>query len=98
MLACMHSRVSHGLFLFLCLAGACASSGMKIHLPSIKGTLSVNFLFILLAISELTFLESMIVGCGAVLWQYLWKAKERREPIKIAFNLANSGKIGRAHV
>ncbi|HVJ57663.1 MAG TPA: ATP-binding protein, partial [Terrimicrobiaceae bacterium] len=53
--------------------------------------LSVNFLFILLAISELTFLESMIVGCGAVLWQYLWKAKERREPIKIAFNLANSG-------
>ena len=89
--ACMHSSVSHGLFLVLCLAGACASSGMKIHLPSIKGTLSVNFLFILLAISELTFLESMIVGCGAVLWQYLWKAKERREPIKIAFNLANSG-------
>ncbi|MGH9630058.1 MAG: ATP-binding protein, partial [Bryobacteraceae bacterium] len=60
-------------------------------LPSIKGTLSVNFLFILLAVSELTFLESMIVGCSSVLWQYIWKAKERRELIKVTFNLASSG-------
>lgn len=89
-IALTHSRINHGVFLLLCLTGACASSGMKINLPSIKGTLSVNFLLILLAVSELTFLESMIVGCGAVLWQYLWKAKERRDPVKVAFNLANS--------
>lgn len=51
----------------------------------------MNFLFILLAVSELTFLESMIIGCSAVLWQYIWKAKERREFIKVAFNLASCG-------
>jgi signal transduction histidine kinase/CheY-like chemotaxis protein len=32
----------------------------------------------------------LIVGCSAVLWQYIWKAKERRELIKIGFNLASS--------
>ena len=88
--AVSQSGISHYTVFFLCLIGACASSGMKIHLPSVKGTLSVNFLVILLGISELTFLESLMVGCSAVLWQYIWKAKERRELIKIGFNLASS--------
>ena len=88
--AISQSGISHYTIFLLCLIGACASSGMKIHLPSIKGTLSVNFLVILLGVSELTFLESLIVGCSAVLWQYIWKAKERRELIKIGFNLASS--------
>lgn len=88
--AVSQSGISHYTVFLLCLIGACASSGMKIHLPSIKGTLSVNFLVILLGVSELSFLESLIVGCSAVLWQYIWKAKERRELIKIGFNLASS--------
>jgi signal transduction histidine kinase/CheY-like chemotaxis protein len=88
--AVSQSGISHYTVFLLCLIGACVSSGMKIHLPSVKGTLSVNFLVILLGVSELSFLESLIVGCSAVLWQYIWKAKERREPIKIGFNLASS--------
>jgi signal transduction histidine kinase/ActR/RegA family two-component response regulator len=89
-LALSQSGIVHGASFLLCLTGACASSSMKIDLASIKGTLSVNFLFILLAVSELTFLEAMIVGCSALVWQYLWKAKEKRGFIKIAFNLATS--------
>src|SRR6476659_5823384 len=88
--AVSQSGISHYTVFLLCLIGACASSGMKIHLPSVKGTLSVNFLDILLGVSELSFLESLIVACSAVLWQYIWKAKERRELIKIGFNLASS--------
>ena len=88
--ALLCSTLRPGIPFVLCLMGACASSGMKIHLPSIKGTLSVNFLFILLAVSELTFLEAMVVGCSAVVWQYIWKAKEQREWIKVAFNIASS--------
>jgi signal transduction histidine kinase/ActR/RegA family two-component response regulator len=88
--AISQSTVSHELQLLLYLAGACASSGMKIHLPSVKGTLSVNFVFILVGISELAFLETMILGSTAILCQYVWKATEKRELVKVAFNLASS--------
>ena len=89
-LAFLHSDISHGGYFLLYLFGACASSGMKINLPSIKGTLSVNFLFILLGISELSFLETLILGSAAIFWQYVWKAKEKREFVKISFNLGSS--------
>jgi signal transduction histidine kinase/ActR/RegA family two-component response regulator len=32
----------------------------------------------------------MVIGCSAVLWQYVWRAKERCEVVKIAFNLAST--------
>jgi signal transduction histidine kinase/CheY-like chemotaxis protein len=89
-LALLCSGISGKPQVLLYLVGACASSGMKIHLPSIKGTLSVNFLFILMGVAELTFLDAMILGCSAVFWQYIWKARERREFVKAAFNLASS--------
>ncbi len=85
-----HSEISHGPYFLLYLIGACACSGMKINLPSIKGTLSVNFLVILLGVSELSFLETLILGSGAIFWQYVWKAKEKREFVKISFNLGSS--------
>ena len=71
------------------LVAAVASSGMKISLPTVRGTLSVNFLFILLSITELTLFQSLIVGCSAVIWQYICHAGERPEWIKVAFNLTS---------
>ena len=32
----------------------------------------------------------MVVGCSAVVWQYIWKARDRCEWIKVAFNIASS--------
>ena len=88
--AVLHSDIAHpGQFVLYLICG-CLSSGIKIHLPSIKGTFSANFLFILVGVSELTFLETMVIGCSAVLWQYLWRAKEPCEIVKIAFNLAST--------
>jgi signal transduction histidine kinase/ActR/RegA family two-component response regulator len=89
-LALLYSEISTGPQLLLYLIGACASSGMKIYLPSVKGTLSVNFIFILVGISELTFLETTILACSAIFWQCVWKAKERGEVVKLAFNLATT--------
>ncbi len=63
---------------FACLIASLVSSGMKVSLPAIKGTLSVNFLFILLGLSRLSLIETLIVGCVSALWQYVWKTKERR--------------------
>ena len=72
------------------LVAAIVSSGMKISLPSIKGTLSVNFIFILLSVSHLNFLETLAVACSAILWQYLWKTVEQRDLLKIVFNLCST--------
>jgi diguanylate cyclase (GGDEF)-like protein/putative nucleotidyltransferase with HDIG domain len=66
---------------------ALLASGLKVQLPGIDGTMSVNFLFILLGILELSLPETLIIGCTAGLVQCLWLAKQRPGPIKVIFNI-----------
>src|SRR5689334_1681010 len=48
---------------FICyLLIAILASRLKVHLPGITGTMSVNFLFVLLGILELSFEEALILG------------------------------------
>jgi signal transduction histidine kinase/ActR/RegA family two-component response regulator len=70
------------------LIGALLTTTMKISLPRIHGTLSVNFLFVLLALTELSLPECIALTAICALWQYFWRAKERPEIVKVAFNLA----------
>ena len=66
---------------FLCyLAIAVVASGLKVALPGIDGTMSVNFLFILLGILELSLPETLVIGCSATLIQCLWRAASRLMP------------------
>ena len=48
---------------------AVLASRLKIQLPGIDGTMSVNFLFILLSILVLSLPETLIIGCTATLAQ-----------------------------
>jgi signal transduction histidine kinase/ActR/RegA family two-component response regulator len=66
------------------------SSGMKVSLPSVQGTLSVSLLFILLSIVELTLPEALVVGCASFFCQYFWKAKSNWQVVKILFNFGNA--------
>jgi len=75
--------------LFVYLAGAIASSTLKVKLPGVTGTLSVNFVFILTSIADLPLGQALLVGCGAVLTQSLFRAQGRTSPVQVAFNLAN---------
>ena len=51
---------------FVCyVAVAVLASGLKVQLPGIDGTMSVNFLFILLGIMELSLPETLVIGCAA---------------------------------
>jgi len=68
---------------------ALAASGMKVVLPSIKGTLSVNFFFVLVGIIQLTLPETLAIGCSSILFQYLWKGKSSRRWVQAAFNIAS---------
>lgn len=73
---------------FLCyLAVAVLASGLKVQLPGIDGTMSVNFLFILLGVVELSLPETLVIGCTATLVQSIYQARNRLDPIKVVFNV-----------
>jgi predicted membrane channel-forming protein YqfA (hemolysin III family) len=71
---------------FLCyLAIALAASRLKVNLPGITGTTSVNFLFLLLGVLELSLSEAMVLGCAAAVVACL--DRDRPAPIQIAFSV-----------
>ncbi len=69
------------------LAIALAASRLKVNLPGIAGTMSVNFLFLLLGVLELSLPEAMALGCAAVAVQSLG---EHPIPMQIAFNVCST--------
>src|SRR6202049_5076464 len=74
---------------FLCYLGvALLASSLKIKLPGINGTMSVNFLFILLGVLEMSFAETLVIGLAAFLVQSYWKSSTSFKPIHVVFNLS----------
>jgi diguanylate cyclase (GGDEF)-like protein/putative nucleotidyltransferase with HDIG domain len=74
---------------FLCyLVIALAASRLKVNLPGITGTMSVNFLFLLLGVLELSLSETMALGCAAVVVQCL--DRDSPNPIQVAFNVCST--------
>jgi diguanylate cyclase (GGDEF)-like protein/putative nucleotidyltransferase with HDIG domain len=75
---------------FVCyLLVALLASRLKVNLPGVTGTMSVNFLFILLGIIELSFSQTLVLGCSAIVVQYL-SPKHRPNFIQVAFNVCAS--------
>src|SRR3954469_7699745 len=74
---------------FVCylLAGLMASS-LKVSLPGIEGTLSVNFLFTLLGILELSLPEILVIGLASTLAQFYWRPARKLKPVQLVFNLS----------
>jgi diguanylate cyclase (GGDEF)-like protein/putative nucleotidyltransferase with HDIG domain len=73
---------------FVCyLLVAVLASGLKVQLPGIDGTMSVNFLFILLGVLELSLPETLLIGCTASLAQSVWQLRGRLDPVKVLFNV-----------
>jgi len=71
---------------FLCyLVVAVGASRLKVNLPGITGTMSANFLFILLGVLELSFAETLALGCVAILTQCLYR--DRPSFVQVLFNV-----------
>ena len=61
---------------FACyLVAALLASSLKVSLPGIEGTLSVNFLFTLLGILELSLPETLLIGSASTLAQFYWRPR-----------------------
>ncbi|HZW91632.1 MAG TPA: diguanylate cyclase [Candidatus Eremiobacteraceae bacterium] len=71
---------------FICYLGvAVLASRLRVTLPGITGTLSVNFLFILVGIAELSYSEAMTLGAISMLAQTLYP--NRPNAIQLTFNV-----------
>jgi putative nucleotidyltransferase with HDIG domain len=74
---------------FICyLVAALLASSLKVGLPGIEGTLSVNFLFTLLGILELSLPETLVLGIASTLAQFYWKPTRRLKLVQLVFNLS----------
>src|SRR6185369_8561298 len=74
---------------FICyLLIAILAARLKVRLPGITGTMSVNFLFILLGVLELGFAETLALATGAILVQCFYR--DRPSPLQVTFNLSAS--------
>src|ERR1700685_4444499 len=70
----------------ICYLGiAILATKLKVNLPGITGTLSVNFLFILIGVLELSFSETLTLGAVAMIAQGFYP--DRLKPIQITFNV-----------
>lgn len=74
---------------FFCyLIVAVLASPLKVTLPGIEGTLSVNFLFTLLGILELTLPETLIIGVASTFGQFYWRPARHLKLVQLVFNLS----------
>jgi len=83
-----HGNSQNPLKFFCYLVIALIASRLKVNLPGITGTMSVNFLFLLLGVLELSFAETMALGCAAVVVQCF--DRDRPMPVQIAFNVCST--------
>ncbi len=71
------------------LLAALLASRMKVSLPGITATMSVNFFFVLIGIAQLSLSETLLLGCSATYLQCFWNAEKRPLPIQVLFNVGN---------
>src|ERR1700733_7756237 len=70
------------------LAAALLASSFKVTLPGIEGTLSMNFLFTLVGILEMSLPETLLIGLVSTLAQFYWKPARRLKMVQLIFNLS----------
>ena len=87
--ALLHWHPENSLRFASFLGVALGASLFKVRLPGIQATMSANFLFILVGILDLSYPETLLMGCLGGLVQSLWQSKPRPHLIQILFNFAN---------
>jgi len=92
-LGCFSAAMAHptlrGSAEFLCyLAVVLLASTLKMKLPGIEGTLSVNFIFLFLGMLEMSYAETLAMGLVAVFVQSYWHSSKPPKAIQAIFNVS----------
>src|ERR1700676_4606612 len=95
------SRGARHFTIYLC--ASLVLSALKIRLPGLTSSVSLNTIPMLAAAAELTPAEAVIIGCAGTLMQSYWHAQKRPSWLRISFNvsvialaIASSGAVFRA--
>lgn len=83
----VHLQPAAPLRLLVFLAAAAAASRLKVKLPGINGTMSVNLPFFLAVAAQLSVAEALVVACFSSLAQSFGRAS-RNQPVQAVFNFA----------
>lgn len=63
---------------FTCyLVATLLASGLRVNLPGISETMSVNYIFILMGVIDLSLSEILLIGCLAAVVQAMWRPARR---------------------
>lgn len=74
------------------------TSGLKVRLPTVFATLSVNFLSILMGIVLFSLPEAILLGVAGTIVQCLWRPRVRPKAIQISFSACSIGlSVAAAH-
>lgn len=86
------AHVPSGLWIHFCvfLVAVLLTSGLKVVLPQGDGSMSLNFPFILLAVVQLSPLQTILLAALSVAVQCRLRVKKLFTAVQIAFNIANS--------
>src|SRR5580700_11735775 len=66
---------------------ALLAARLRVSLPRLTGSMSVNLPFILLSLSELSLAEALVITAASTLVQCSWTESGQQKPIKTIFNL-----------
>jgi putative nucleotidyltransferase with HDIG domain len=83
-----HWHPVHPLKFALYLVAALLASSLKVTMPGIEGTMSMNFLLTLLCILELGLPETLLIAVMKTIAQFYWKPAKQPKPIQLVFNLS----------
>ena len=86
--ACLHWQSTDPVKFVCYVIAALLASSFKVSLPGIEGTLSMNFLFTLIGILEMSLPETLLIGLASTLAQFYWKPARRLKLVQLAFNLS----------
>jgi len=86
--AFLHWHTSDSVKFACYLIAAVLASSLKVVLPSVQGTLSVNFLFTLLGIVDLGLPETLLIVLASTLGQAFLRRKQQVKPFQLIFNWA----------
>jgi len=86
--ASLASHTLHASYALAILALAAATSRMKVKLPGIDGSMSVNLPFLLMAVVNLSALEAVFVASISTVVQCWPKAESKFKPEQMLFNVS----------
>jgi len=87
--AVLHAQsADHVRFLSFLLV-ACLSARLKVKLPGVTGSMSVNLPFILVAVAEMSPSEALAVACFSTFVQCLPRATQKFNTVQAIFNFSN---------